>query len=32
MNLPTEWKNITNTDHIPHVRNLDPKKRRNSAA
>jgi hypothetical protein len=32
MNLPTEWKNITNTDHIPHVRNLDPKKRKNSAA
>jgi hypothetical protein len=32
MNLPTQWNNITNTDHVPHIRDLDPKKRKNSAA
>ena len=25
-NLPTEWKNITNVDRIPHVRELEQKK------
>ena len=31
-NLPTEWKNITSTDRIPHVRDLDPKRKKDSAA
>jgi hypothetical protein len=26
--LPTEWKNITNVDHIPHVDEIVPKRMR----
>jgi len=26
VNLVTEWKNITNVDRIPHVRELDQRK------
>jgi hypothetical protein len=27
-NLPTEWKPVTHNDLIPHVRELDPRKKR----
>ena len=32
VNLPTEWKNITDVDRIPHVGELDPKRKKNPAA
>jgi hypothetical protein len=32
INLPTEWKNIANADRVPHVTELDWKKKKNPAA
>ena len=32
MNQPTEWKNITNVDRLPHADELDRKKKKNPAA
>jgi hypothetical protein len=31
-NLPTEWKNITNTDRIPRASDLDWKKKKKNPA